>query len=511
MPAVLGHFAQQLNEQGFSLKPFDDLYKTYRQKMHEIENDPEAPHGLAATLARTAVKAAFIGGDIVPGVRKGLELVPRQTVETQASEWATYFAKKFTNKDEVALVREPVSILTPLFFKGLNEIVQKRKVLLCFDNFEAARPELQEWLLRLREYRPSLNIRIAIAGRDQPGVKWDPLRNVTQTIIIDVFSKQDAEAFLDTHNIIDIKHRKEILELSGGLPVLLSWLAAVDGGEMDVSIPAHDIVGRFLRWVTEPAMKEVALLLAIPRTFNADILKLLLEKRALKIDQEAAFDWLQTMPFVKHGSEGWYYHDVVRRMMLQYRRQKSPQTYRQIHANLACHYDDQRQQRDLSDDEQWANELWRKETLTYVYHYLIADPNKHWAEVISLLVIALRKRQTFVTDILELLNLDDVQMELSQERMDILQIIGKQLQHKNIDIKDSIAIISRLYKIPGLSVEAKGNALAYRAMFELLNGVQKQAMSDIEEALQYIPNDSLTITMRGVLHLGMGHYQKALA
>src|SRR6266849_1301976 len=53
MPTVLGRFAQQLTGQSISLKRFNELYKTYRQKRHEIENDPEAPRGLAAMLART--------------------------------------------------------------------------------------------------------------------------------------------------------------------------------------------------------------------------------------------------------------------------------------------------------------------------------------------------------------------------------------------------------------------------------------------------------------------------
>jgi hypothetical protein len=227
VPAVLGRFAHQLDEQGFPLKQFDGRYKTYRQKMYEIENDPEAPQGLAAILARTVVRAAYIGSDAVPIVRKGLEFIPREAVETQASEWATYLSKKLTNKEEIALVREPVPILTPLFFEDLNKIAQTRKVLLCFDNFEATRTEIREWLLHLREYKPSMNVRIAIAGRDQPGAKWDPLRSVTQTIRIDVFTEQEAEAFLDTYSVTDSKRRKEILELSGRLPVLMSWVGAV--------------------------------------------------------------------------------------------------------------------------------------------------------------------------------------------------------------------------------------------------------------------------------------------
>ena len=218
VPAVLGRFAQQLAEQGFPLKHFDEQYKMYRQKLHEIENDPEAPQGLAAMLGRVIVRAAYIGGDLVPGLRQGLEFLPRESVEAQASEWTTYLAKKLTNKDDIALIREPVSILTPLFFEDLRGVVQKRKALLCFDNFEATRIELQEWLVRLPEYKPSQNIRIVIAGRDQPGAKWDSLRNVTKAVPIDVFTDQEAEAFLDACATPEVQR---IMLIDG--PSVLGW------------------------------------------------------------------------------------------------------------------------------------------------------------------------------------------------------------------------------------------------------------------------------------------------
>ena len=176
VPTILGRFAHQLAAQGYTAKRFDDRYKVYRQKMGEIENDPRAPQGLAAMLGRTVIRATYIVGDVVPGVRKGLEFLPREALESQTSEWAEYLVKKLSSKDDVALVRDPVSILTPLFFEDLNKIVQKRKLLLCFENFEATRQELQDWLLRLPEYNPSPNIRIAIAGRNQPGEQWDRLR-----------------------------------------------------------------------------------------------------------------------------------------------------------------------------------------------------------------------------------------------------------------------------------------------------------------------------------------------
>lgn len=62
VPTVLARFAHQLAELHLPLKRFDERYKVYRQKMNEIENDPEAPQGLAALVSRAVVRTAYIGG-----------------------------------------------------------------------------------------------------------------------------------------------------------------------------------------------------------------------------------------------------------------------------------------------------------------------------------------------------------------------------------------------------------------------------------------------------------------
>jgi hypothetical protein len=344
VPAVLGHFARQLERQNFPLKRFNRRYETYRQKMDEIQSDPEAPQGLPALVGRTIVRVGYVVGDALPVARKALDLMPQEPVETQASEWLTYLAKKISNKDDVSLVREPISILTRLFFEDLNEIVQERRILLCFENFQATRQELQEWFLRVLEYKPSRNIRIAIASRDQPGTQWDTLKRITTTIRLDVFTEQEAEALLSLCNITDPKQCKAIIKYTGKLPVLLGWIAESQSKEpittlpvqnQDSSIPTSDIVEWFLREVTEPALREVVVLAAIPRIFNADILELLLEGNGKSIDAQAAFDWLVKMSFIRQHPKGWQYHDVVRRIMLQYLRQKSPLTYRKMYSKLA--------------------------------------------------------------------------------------------------------------------------------------------------------------------------------
>ena len=512
VPAVLGRFAHQLAEQGFPLKHFDERYEVYYQKMHEIENDPDAPQGLAALIGRTVVRAAFIGGDLLPGVRKGLEYLPRESIETQASEWAEYLAKKLKSKDEVALIREPISILTPLFFQDLNEIAEKRKVLLCFDNFHATRQELEEWLLRLREYKPSFNTRIAIASQDLPGARWDVLRKVTLTIRLDIFTEREVEAFLDAYGIIDVDRRREILEFSGRLPVLMSWLSAPEGQDADPTVPTHDIVERFLRWVPEPSLRQIGLLAAISRVFNLDILRLLLNDSGQSIDVQSAFDWLLTMPFVQQRSHGWQYHGVVRRMMLHYQRQKSPQTYRYMHANLADFYNMKRAEISSSIKGEWIDEEWRACSLAYAYHFLVADHVQHWNEIMNLFAEALRKRRSFAVEVIELLCSDDVHDELSHEQNEIVQLFRHQLEAiESGDLDDGFEMFDKLCAMPELSSQAKCYAFAYRGEGHRLSKRWEKALSDFGEALHHIPEDAWAIVSRGQIYQAMERYEEALA
>ncbi len=475
IPTVLGHFAQQLSAQNTPLKHFNERYKTYRQKMNEIENDPAAPQGLAALLGRTAVQVAFGVGDLVPGIRKGLELLPQDSLATQASEWTSYLAKKLTNKDDVALVRDPVPVLT------------------------------------LGDYKASQNIRFVIAGRNEPGVQWSALSPITRTIRLDVLTEPEAEKFLNVYGVTNPTRRAEILESSGRLPVIMSWLAAAEGNEPDISLPTHSIVERFLRWVDDPQLRQVALVGALPLTFNVDTLKLLLDHQGKPINEQRAFDWLLTMPFVKQRSDGWYYHEVVRRMMMYYQRQRSPQSYRQKHAALADFYNQSRQELGLSEQEYWTNRQWRKDTLAYCYHDLLTNPTKHWAEVITLFALAVRKRRTFSIELLEMLSLDDVQNELSDEQARVVQLFRQQLQViREGNLQHGFAMFDTLCQMKDLSDEARGHMLAYRGECHRLNGKFEEALNDSNEALRYLPEDVRTLARRGTTFILLQRFEKAL-
>jgi tetratricopeptide (TPR) repeat protein len=268
----------------------------------------------------------------------------------------------------------------------------------------------------------------------------------------------------------------------------MSWLAVPESEGSNSLIPTNDIVERFLRWIDKPELREIALLASIPRTFNEDILKPLLEIHGQLDQEQAAFDWLQTMPFVHQTINGWQYHDVVRGMMLRYQRQKSPQKYRQMHTTMANFFNTFLQALSISEKKDWANEEWLKCKLAYYYHYLIADPNKHWAEAISLFTMAVRKRKKFAVEIVEVLRSADVRSELTQEQNDIAQLFGQQLKAiKDGNLEGGIKLFNKLCSMNDLSTEAKGYAFALRGEFNLKEQKWQKALADFGIALQFIP------------------------
>jgi tetratricopeptide (TPR) repeat protein len=516
IPAVLGRFAEQFSRQNIQLKRFNERYKLFRQKAHEIEGDPSAPPGLAALLGKTIAHGVFTLGDGVPVLRKGLEMLPQDALEAQAGEWTGYLAKKLSSKDDVALVRDPAAILTPLLFDDLNAHSQRQKALLCFENFEAAQQELQQWLIRLvQDYIVSPNIRFAIAGREKPGQQWqwEALRDVTMLIPLDVLSVPEAEQFLNVYGVTDHQRRAEILASSRRLPVIMSWLAAPGGNQVDTSVPAHSIVDHFLRWVDNPMLREVALVGALPRAFNADILTLLLDQRYRNVNEAQAFDWLLTMPFVTERSDGWYYHDVVRRMMIYYQRQRSPRSYREKQAALANYYNaSHEEEAGAANDMPWNNGQWRKHTLSYLYHLVLSNPSRYWLQAISIFAIAVRKWRVFALELLDMLNLDEVKSELSEEQNRDTQLFHQQLLAIEAgSILDGFAMFDRLCRMSDLDALARGHMLAYRAECYRLQGKWEEALGDFNAALALLPDDTRTLTRRGTTYLVLSRYDEALA
>jgi hypothetical protein len=130
VPEVMGRLAEQLEQRGHKLSHFSERYKVYRQKKQELEADPELPQGFSTFLGRSLAKAGLGLAKQVPGSGAITPFVDEEAISTQASQWASYVAKKLGNKDEVRLVPEPVEVLAPSFLQDLNKVAEKSNLVL---------------------------------------------------------------------------------------------------------------------------------------------------------------------------------------------------------------------------------------------------------------------------------------------------------------------------------------------------------------------------------------------
>ncbi|MEZ4851230.1 MAG: tetratricopeptide repeat protein [Bacteroidia bacterium] len=381
----------QLSRQGIELKEFDKRYKTYLQETKKLEADPEKPKGVLKGLTKTITKGLIKEGKKwVPGGELVGEMINEDMLSSFASEWADFARKKITNKDEVELVLEPIKVLSPLFWKGVYECSEKYKFIVFFiDTFEETDSYMEQWLLDVLTGNHGddipENTLLVIAGRDQLNPnRWSEFNSLIQQIPLEPFSQEECHQYLVTNGITEEAVQKDIIQLSGRLPVLLAWL--VETAKTNAH-PLEDVsntaVERFLKWIQDEDKKNIALSLALPRFFNQDTLTQLIDdpKKAAPL-----FDWILTQPFVKIHGNAWTYHQVVRDQMIRYLRNRSKENWQAFHAKLSIWYKGIQDRLEVSEEKHLNHKEWLKWEQERIYHALCENPDVHIRSTIPLIV-----------------------------------------------------------------------------------------------------------------------------
>lgn len=161
------------------------------------------------------------------------------------------------------------------------------------------------------------NIIFVIARRNELNPNdWNEFADITKKISLEPFTEVEADNYLTSQSIEDVDVRKDILQFSGRLPVLMSWLVesaknkTINGNDF-----CEDSVETFLKWVDDSDKREIALACALPRFINQDIVNEFLDDKSRSL---VSFNWLLTQPFVQKKGNYWSYHNVVREQMLRY-------------------------------------------------------------------------------------------------------------------------------------------------------------------------------------------------
>lgn len=325
---------------------------------------------------------------VAPGLGPVADAVPPEQVRAWLEHCRGYLAKRFGSQADVRLLLSPVDELSPHLVEDLRLIARHRRLVVLFDNYERTRDVVEPWLLRLLRGHYGdlpLDLVIGIAGQHplDPN-EWGEFSSIMVTWRLDPFTPEEARTLLDRKGVRDPDLVDVVLELSGGLPLLVATLA--ESGNDDVHDPTGMAVARFLNFVPEQESRDDAVLAALPRVLDEDVLAVLRgPDRAVGL-----FRWLRERPFV-HETEGQLeYHRVVRENMVRYERGRAPRRFRRYHQALAEHFQQRREELGLPGDSCWYDWEWRALLVEEFYHRLCSAAHQWLPEALRHCAVACR-------------------------------------------------------------------------------------------------------------------------
>jgi len=362
--ATLAKLVEQLQPFTNAFEGFLQRHRNYRQRREELEADPDLPPGAIAAAAKTAARVGLKLGRRAPAVGAVLDFVDDDSVADQFSEWVSFLARKLTNKDDVQLLRDPQSILTPLFVDGLARMDECPAIVLLFDTYETTATWIDGWLRDLIDGHfgdlPA-NLIVCVAGQyELDPALWALYAAVIAKMPLDVFTTDEASEYLARRGITDPSVIAKVSQLSDRLPLLVATLAEVAARGNDLTELSLTAVQRFLKWIPDPDLCEIAINAALPRRFNEDVLEAIAPQRG----GSAAIEWLRRLPFVQ---DGFRYHELVRGQMLRLKLRQAPSEWSSLHSKLAQYYRT-RAELQIAQGGTIRDAAWRASNLEGAYH-----------------------------------------------------------------------------------------------------------------------------------------------
>ncbi|MBT2364965.1 tetratricopeptide repeat protein [Streptomyces sp. ISL-10] len=552
VPDAMAAISADVARQGRRLKEFDRMLATYRQRRHEaasLVDDPDrtlTAQGGPPTSHVLAARAGLIALSLVPGAGPIAGAVDPAQIAEGTAKMKARLSSHF-RQDDVQLVMDPLPVLSPLFFDELEQAAAdsgRGEIALFFDTYERTGAFLDSWLATLfaaRRYgEPPAGLVVTTAGRRPlDRARWADSIDLVAEMPLRPFTEDEARELLTARGVVDEPVVREVLRLSGRLPVLVSMLAAhPDTAAGAVDDPSSTAVERFLSGEQDPVHRAAALDAALPRKLNEDVF-------AEAVDDESGtlFAWLRDMPFVDERAGLAVYHDVVRTPMLRLRRTGSPQRWIASHERLAAAFARWAATAAAGVDPRrlWSAENWRELRLEETYHRLCARPRpslaaalrdgigacregtaaaRAWARMLAqagedadtdLLrgwgrdcLAALADESRLGIDLLALL-LARAELDVAG-RVEALVVRARDL-HNLGDYEASLADSRRALSLdPDHAPALHGRGRTLRRLGDL-----DAALADLDRALELEPHFGWTHAERGEVHRLAGRYEEAVA
>lgn len=506
---VMAKVSDDLRSKGVTLKSFEDRLRAYRQKRAELEADPEVPATFFEFLGQTATKAGLWAGAHAVGASILLPFIKTDDLATKVGEGFAFVARKL-KKDDVQLLQDPITVLTPIWLEDLRNACEKQSIVLFFDTYEHTAEYLDEWLRNVIQGQygeTTLDLLFAIAGQlALPWEEWSEYERFISRMPLDSFTEDETRAFLKKKGLIDDQVATDIFRKTQGLPVLVALLSTVRPGARMAINPHETAIEHFLKRV-EPRQRQVALDAALPMRLNRDVLAELIGAE----HADALFSWLKRMPFVQRRAEGWEYHPVVRHLMMTYKRQESPDGWAGLHRRLGDYSERLQKNLGLLETRQIQDAVWREHALTVLYHRMCENPHRSLGLALNGFLSALKFQRTFAREWAEVLRQaeEDTHSPEALRWGERLVAALKAIEERKPS--EAIGAFTALLARDDLEKERRAVALNLRGYLHRNVRHRDEALKDLSTAIELAPNDDEYLLDRGRLFFLLKRHDDALA
>ncbi|WP_328980487.1 tetratricopeptide repeat protein [Streptomyces canus] len=513
----------QLARQGTALKTFEKLLAIYQQRCYEAESAVgpagqgealgEAAGPAASASSTVAAQASLAGLGLLPGMGAVAGAMDPQQLARAADRLRATLGTRFRSHTDAQLVLSPLRLLTPVFMEDLAGVAERRPwIVLFFDVLEQTGPLLNEWVCDVLvgdEYGElPANVLAVLSGQDRLDTRcWGDHLDLVADIPLEVFTENEARQLLTARGVTSEEVIQVVLHLTGRLPVLVDTLAQNrPQGVGEVDDPSDSAVERFLKWITDPRLRDISRVCALPLQLDEDIYRTLAPASAA--DQ---YNWLRNLPFVTGSAGHARYHDVVRTPMIRLQRTQSPMRWQQQHIHIADVYQQRRQaqERALPPSSYWANAAWREHKLSETYHLLCAHPAQALPDALHEIVHTCEHGVAVVRRWAQALlqaghDTDDPELTNWGQRLGATSVESD----AGTSAKGALTQLLAAAELP-----VHGRALAYTLLANArrAEGQYDNALKGYEAALTLTPNLHRAHYGRGETHRLMGHYEQALA
>jgi tetratricopeptide (TPR) repeat protein len=513
VPVAMRAIASDLTRQGKDVRGFTKLLDGYLQRRSEAEADPNAPSGMAAFMTQAAVRMGLHAAHAVPGMGGLADSVDADALAEQANQLRVFLGKKFRRHEDVRMLLSPLDVLTPALVRGIAKAGRHRGLMLFFDTYEQIGPVLDNWLRSVLDGvygNLPPNLVVTIAGRRPlDRALWAPYEAVLANLALTPFTETEARQMLVERGVTDERTTQVILNLSGRLPLLLATLAEGRPADPDmIGDPSGDAVERFLKWEPDPDKKTLAVVAALPRTVNEDVLGTLVGGSATAdgVGRDRLFAWLRSLPFVTDNGGRCQYHDVVREVMVRLERRRSPTRWKERHRALAAAFHGWRL--GVATQDGWDDPEWRALRLEEAYHLLCADPIKALPAALSDISHACADRPATGAQWAQMISqagadADSASLVRWGNRLEEALRIGQD--------EGVVACLEIVIREGRLGPESIANARWVRGRVLYILHRYAEALIDFNQVISVAPAQHRFFAYRGGSYLWLRQHQEALA